>query len=90
MQTTQKQLSENNRRIPRLKPKVIKYRNYKNFDSVKFLADVRRTNFDALEDSDDCYDNLTTSFRTVVDKHAPLKTKLARGNSATFMTRELK
>ena len=76
--------------IPRLKPKVIKYRNYKNFDPVKFLADVRRTNFDALEDPDDCYDNFTNSFRNLVDKHAPLKTKLARGNSAPFMTRELK
>ena len=57
--------------IPRLKPKVIKYRNYKNFDPVKFLADVRRTNFDALEDPDDCYDNFTNSFRNLVDKHAP-------------------
>ena len=69
---------------------MIKYRNYKNFDPVKFLADVRRTNFDALEDPDDCYDNFTNSFRNLVDKHAPLKTKLARGNSAPFMTRELK
>ena len=76
--------------IPRLKTKVIKYHNYKNSDPVKFLADVRRTNFDALEDPDDCYDNFTNSFRNLVDKHAPLKTKLARGNSAPFMTRELK
>ena len=76
--------------IPRLKPKVIKYRSYKKFDPFKFLADVRRINFDALEDPDDCYDNLTNSFRTVVDKHAPLKTELVRGNSAPFMTSELK
>ena len=76
--------------IPCLKPKVIEYRNYQNFDPLKFLADVRRTNFDALEDPNDCYDDLTNSFRTVVEKPAPLKTKLARGNSAPFMTRELK
>ena len=76
--------------IPRLKPKVIKYRNYKNFDPVKFIADVRRTNFDALEDPEDCYNNLTNNFRNLVDKHAPLKTKFARGNSAPFVTRELK
>ena len=69
---------------------MIKYRDYKNFEPVKFLADVRRTNFDALEDPDDFYDNLTNSFRAVVEKHAPLKTKLARGNSTPFMTRELK
>eukprot|EP00794_Sanderia_malayensis_P003941 gene3941-4486_t len=61
--------------IPRLKPKIIKYRNYKKFDPAKFLADVRRTNFVALEDPDKCYDNLTNSFRNLVDKHAPLKTK---------------
>ena len=76
--------------IPRLKPKVIKYRNYKNFDPVKFIADVRRTNFDALEDPEDCYNNLTNNFRNLVDKHALLKTKFARGNSAPFVTRELK
>ena len=76
--------------IPRLEPKVIKYHNYKNFDQVKFLADASGTNFDALEDPDACYDNLTNSFRIVVAKHAPLKTKFARGNSAPFMTRKLK
>ena len=76
--------------IPRLKPKVIKYRNYKNFDPVKFIADVRRANFDALEDREDCYNDLTNNFRNLVDKHAPLKTKFARGNSAPFVTRELK
>ncbi len=76
--------------IPRLKPKIIKYRNYKKFDPAKFLADVRRTNFVALEDPDKCYDNLTNSFRNLVDKHAPLKTKTVRGNNAPFVTRELK
>ena len=76
--------------IPRIKPKVIKYRNYKKFDPVKFIADVRRTNFDALEDPEDCYNNLTNNFRNLVDKNAPLKTKFARGNSAPFVTRELK
>ena len=49
-----------------------------------FLADVRRTNFDALEDPDDCYDHFTNSFRNLVDKHAPLKTKLGRGKQCTF------
>ena len=76
--------------IPRLKHKVIKYRNYKNFDPVKFITDFCRTNFDALEDPEDCYNDLTNNFRNLVDKHAPLKTKFARGNSAPFVTRELK
>ena len=76
--------------IPRLKPKVIKYRNYKKFDTAKFLEDVRRTNFAALEDPDECYDNLTNTFRNLVEKHAPLKTKTVRGNNAPFVTRELK
>ena len=42
-----------------------------------------------MKDLEDCYNNLSNNFRNLVDKHAPLKTKLARGNSTPFVTREL-
>ena len=60
--------------IPRLKPKVIKYRSYKKFDPVRFLQDVKNTDFKA--DADLTYRNLSSDFRKLVDKHAPLKTKV--------------
>ena len=36
------------------------------------------------------YDHLTNTFRNIVDKHAPIKTKLLRGNNASFMNPELR
>ena len=76
--------------IPRLKPKIIKYRSYKNFDSENFLQDVRNTDFKAdSNDADLSYRNLSSTFRKLIDKHAPLKTKVQRGNTAPFMNQQL-
>ena len=78
------------RHIPRLKPKKVKYRSYKNFNEDSFLADVRSLDFGSrFDDANQLYDNLTQRFRKVIDKHAPLKTRIKRGNSAPFMNREL-
>ena len=41
-------------------------------------------------DPNKSYDQLTETFRNVVDKHAPMKTKFLRGNNAPFMNPELK
>ena len=68
--------------LPRLKPKIIKYRSYKKFDGKNFLSDQ--------DDPDQAYDNLVCTFKKLVDTHAPLKTKVLRGNSAPFMTCELR
>ena len=35
------------------------------------------------------FSNYTETFRRVLDKHAPLKTKRVRGNQSPFMTKEL-
>ena len=76
--------------IPRLKPKVIKYRSYKKFDPVRFLQDVKNTDFKVdPNDADLTYRNLSSNFRKLVDKHAPLKTKVQRGNTAPFMNQQL-
>ena len=37
----------------------------------------------------DMFATFTDFFRTVIDKHAPLKTKVIRGNQAPFMTKAL-
>ncbi len=77
--------------VPRLKPKQIKYRSYRNFVPENFLKDVKQANlvFDET-DPNKSYDHLTEAFRNVVDKHAPKKTKFLRGNNAPFMNPELK
>ena len=76
--------------IPRLKPKVIKYRSYKKFDPASFLQDVKNTDFKVdSNDTDLSYRNLSSAFRKLVDKHAPLKTRVQRGNTAPFMNLQL-
>ena len=76
--------------VPRLKPKQIKYRSYKNFQADAFLNDVRDLDIQPHEnDPDHFYCSLTSRFRALVDKHAPLKTKILRGNTAPFMNKDL-
>ena len=77
--------------VPRLKAKRITYRCYKNFAENKFSSDVRLANFEIDHLSvDDAYEHITKTFRAIVDKHAPLKTKILRGNTAPFMNRDLR
>ena len=77
--------------IPRLKSKQIEYRSYKNFETDNFLNDVKHAQFECDETNPDkSYDYLTNTFRNIVDKHAPIKTKLLRGNDAPFMNPELR
>ena len=64
--------------------KIIKYRDYKNFDNNKFRSEILRCNFD--------YTDLRTFKETVLNifnKYAPIKKKYARANEAPFMTKEL-
>lgn len=76
--------------VPRLKPKQIKYRSYKNFQTDAFLNDVRDINLQPCEnDPDNFFYCLTNSFRSLADKHAPLKTEILRGNTAPFMNKDL-
>ena len=77
--------------VSRLKLKRIKYHSYRNFVPENFLKDVKQANlvFDET-DPNKCYDQLIGTFRNVVDKHAPMKTKFLRGNNAPFMNPELK
>ena len=76
--------------LVRLKPKKIFYRNYKKVDENIFLNDVAASNFSFdNENPDTNYDSLVTTFSAIIDKHAPLKQKVLRGNDAPFMNKEL-
>ena len=66
--------------VLRLKAKQIKYRRYKKFVPEKFLKDVKQAKFECDDrDSNKSYDHLTNTFRNLVEKHAPIKTKFLRG-----------
>ena len=54
-----------------------------------FLNDLKETNIIMNEkDLNQNYQSLTKTFLTIVNKHAPLKKKIVRGNQAPFMTKE--
>ena len=75
---------------PRLKTKKICYRSYKKFDSQLFREDVKNANFALSNNPEESYNNLTSTFQDIVEKHAPSKSKLLRGNTAPFMTPDLR
>ena len=75
----------------RLKPKIIHYRNFQRFDEQKFIADVKNADFSfETDDPNESYSALTNTFSLIVEKHAPLKKKIVRGNHAPFITKDLR
>lgn len=67
------------------KPKCVTYRDFKNFDNSLF-RDELETGIRLCND----YDSFHNTFLTVLNKHAPSKTKLIRNNHAPYMTKELR
>ena len=73
----------------RIPPKIILYRNYKNMNYEKFMEDVKSLPYNNLHRFSNPFLGLTTLFKSIVDRHAPLKTKKLRGNQVPYMTKEL-
>ena len=56
----------------RLKPKIISYRNYKDFNEEDFLRDLKISNYSANSDNLlENYTNLSQAFSKLVQNHAP-------------------
>ena len=72
------------------KPPIIKkYRDFKSYNSFNYFNDINRflAGKDLHQISHDVFVNLLIS---ILDKHAPIKTKYVRGNEQPFMTKELR
>ena len=81
--------------VARMKPKIISFRSYKNFNEEKFVQQLNiNFTFLAIErnglDSNELYDIFLEIIGTTLDLHAPLKSKTVRGNDAGFMNKELR
>ena len=75
--------------FPRLRPKVITYRNCKKFHEEKILNDLKEKNVIINEkDPNQNYQSLTKTFLTFVNKHTPLKERITWGKKVPFMTKE--
>ena len=73
--------------VPKQIPSLIKYRDYKNFNSQVF-RDELKSNLSVMVDKT-CYDTFETTFKDILDKHAPIKAKIVRANNAPFMNKKL-
>ena len=74
----------------KLPPKKIIYRDYKMFDEAKFLHDLDQEMIKgSFYQHEEAFAVLSLVFRDVVDRHAPLKQKMVRGNNAPFMIKQL-
>ena len=63
----------------KLPAKSVEFRNYKHFKQDEFEQDLMR----ALSNSPQVnfnYDQFAKSFQNILDRHAPLKKKVIRGN----------
>ena len=77
--------------ITHLKSKIAFYRNYKHFEDRKFLEDLNSTDFSLnTDDPNENYNFITDKFLKVVNRHAPLKKKILRGNHAPLLTKEIR
>ena len=73
--------------FPKSQPKIIYYRDYKNFDLAKFRAELR----EELKKSESTgYYHFEVTFLKVLEKHAPMKKKVVRTNDKPYMTRILR
>ena len=70
-------------------PKEVVYRCYKNFSEIDYLRELSEClNFYPVGSLN--YDNFELVFTSVLDKHAPWRTKIIRGNEKPHMNKVLK
>jgi exonuclease III len=73
--------------FPKAPPKVITYRDYKNFILEDFRKELRAK---IRETTDLNYNLFETNFLDVLERHAPTKKKTVRQNNKPYMTKTLR
>jgi hypothetical protein len=72
--------------FPKASPKIIEYRDYKNFIQTDFHKELK----DRLKTDRGDYAKFEENFLEVLNKHAPIKKKVVRANDKPFMTKTLR
>ena len=73
-------------KFQKVKPKIIKYRDYRNFNSSSFLNDVNLY----LPISGSTFTNFYETFEQIIEYHAPIKTKFLRSNNKPHISKVLR
>ena len=74
-------------KFTKLNPKTVTYRNYKKFNKALFEKELQEMLLETKNLSCSNFENL---FLQVLEKHAPSKEKIIRGNERPFMNKKLK
>ena len=69
----------------KLPPRKISYRKYTNFDASKFIKEIS-----SAISNISTHDDFERVFTSVLDKHAPLKTKFVRANNKPHVSKALR
>ena len=74
----------------KIKPRIISYRNFKNYNHNQFRVDFQKLMQRYKETGEEInYDIFEKSVIEILDKMVPLKTKYLRGNHQPFVNKEL-
>ena len=73
--------------IPKSRPREIQYRNYSKLNEKVFHAELSHR-LDQLGEIS--YENFEVNFLKILNKHAPLKTKIVRANHKPFITKNIR
>ena len=65
---------------------TIIYRDYRSFDGIKFRDELKE---ELIKTQIVTIDSFIAIFKEVLDRHAPSKKKIIRGNQAPFMNKTL-
>lgn len=79
-------------KLPKPKPKLVTYRSMKRFDADLFVRDLHSVPWDSVfiyTDINDTWAHWCKLFTEVIDLHIPLKKKLIRGKTVSWMTLKL-
>ena len=72
----------------KLQPRKIIYRNYKRFNNELYVAEVSKT-LSQLQNVY-IYENLEFCLLSILNRHAPLKEKVVRGNDKPFLSKKIR
>ena len=71
----------------KIPPKTIRYRSYKIFSEDTFINDLFQG---LLENPTTDFTDFETKFSTILDRHAPIKQKVFRGNDKPYVNKSLR
>ena len=72
----------------KLKPSIINYRSYENFDEDSFKTNLTYSLYSS-DKRNMKYDVFKNIFMNALNRHDPIKEKMIRGNNAPFMNKTL-